>query len=846
MKDSTNIEKQFLDKHASQRRRPAEQGSTEELQQKHGGLTLESAQLAESIVETIREPLLVLDVNLRVIFANKAFYQAFKLTAGDSLGKLIYELGNWEWDIPALRQLLEKILPGNTSFEDLEVKQAFETIGPRTMLLSARRLYKKANKTEMILLAIQDVTERRANEEKIEHLNRVLAAIRQVNQLIVKEKNLDRLLQGICSSLIETRGYHNAWIALLDESSQLVATAEAGQSKTFQSLAKRLAQGHVVPCIRRAFSSSEVVITEDVVQECNHCPLADSYRGRGALTVRLNHQGHLYGFLCVSAPKELLQNVEERNLFQEVADDIAFALHTLELEKVRQRTEKSNALLAAAVEEAAESIVITDSTGTIEYVNPAFERITGYAREEVIGENPRILKSGKHGEQFYKEMWDVLTSGMDWHGHFINKKKDGSLYEEDATISPIKNASGEITHYVGVKRDVTHEVALEKQLRQAQKMEAIGTLAGGIAHDFNNILSAILGYTEMALLSAEEGSGLQADLHEVRNAGLRARDLVNQILLFSRQREEEKRPVKVTPLVKEVIKFLRATLPVTIEIRQQIEASLDTVFADPTQIHQVLMNLCTNASHAMGEERGVLEVRLTNVDLDATSTSKYPGVEPGPYLHLAVSDTGHGMPPEVLQRIFEPYFTTKEKGEGTGLGLAVVHGIVTSLGGVIEVSSEPGKGSSFDIYLPTMKGGEKPEADRIEPIPTGNERILFIDDEEVLARLGKEMLEHLGYEVTIRTSGLEALELFRARPGDFDLVIADTTMPQITGDQLATELGQIRSDIGIILCTGFSDVFTRRRARPANVRAVVRKPLLMREIARAIRSVLDQPLEDVT
>ncbi|MDL1957888.1 MAG: PAS domain S-box protein, partial [Deltaproteobacteria bacterium] len=490
----------------------------------------------------------------------------------------------------------------------------------------------------------------------------------------------------------------------------------------------------------------------------------------------------------------------------------AFALITDITE--RKQTQEERDRLATAIEQAAESVFVTGRDGIIQYVNPAFERLTGYSRKDAIGQNPRILKSGKHDALFYKEMWDTLTRGDAWHGRFINKKKDGSFYEADATISPISDTSGKITNFVSIKRDITHEIELEKQLIQSQKMEAIGTLAGGIAHDFNNILTAIIGYAGLALIEVPKETRLYDDVQGILHAGHRAKDLVQQILTFSRKSEEEKAPVQIRHLVKEALKFLRSSLPATIEIREEIAGEIGNVNANPTQMHQVIMNLCTNASHAMQKKGGILEVGLRNVDFDSYTAARYLDIDPGKYLRLTVSDTGEGMTPDVKKRIFEPYFTTKEKGVGTGMGLSMVHGIVKNHEGTITVYSKPGKGSTFHVYIPLIQEEVKiPEIDKDAFIPTGTEHILFIDDEPVLVDLGKQMFERLGYEVTSRTSSVEALELFKAQPDRFDLVITDMTMPNMMGDKLARELMKIRPDIPIIICTGYSERITEKKAK---------------------------------
>jgi PAS domain S-box-containing protein len=505
----------------------------------------------------------------------------------------------------------------------------------------------------------------------------------------------------------------------------------------------------------------------------------------------------------------------------------------------RKRAEEGRILLATAIEHAAESIIITDTSGTIQYVNPAFEQTTGYRREDAIGRNPRILKSGKHEVAFYRTLWDRLTRGEVWSGRFTNLKKDGTSYEVDETISPVFDISGNITNYVAVKRDVTQEIKLEKQLNQAQKMEAIGTLAGGIAHDFNNILGVIIGYAELAKTHDTHNPRLKRNLEGVLKASNRARELVSQILTLARQSEQQLQPLKLGPVVKEALRFLRASLPSTIEIRQEIWTSSDTVLSNATQVHQILINLCTNAAHSMREKGGILEVSLTEARFDPEDVLLYPDLKPGHYLRLSVSDTGHGVDPSLMERIFDPYFTTKAPGEGTGMGLAVVQGIVKSQGGQVTVYSEVGKGSVFHVFLPRIADRDKREEDTIEPTQHGSERILLIDDEATLANLGKELLESLGYRVVAKTSSVEALQVFCAQPERFDLVITDQTMPDMTGMTLAQKVLQVRPDIPIILCTGYSEQVTKDRAREIGIREFLMKPLIIKDLARTMRRLLD-------
>ncbi len=381
---------------------------------------------------------------------------------------------------------------------------------------------------------------------------------------------------------------------------------------------------------------------------------------------------------------------------------------------------------------------------------------------------------------------------------------------------------------------------LQADLFQAQKMEAIGTLAGGIAHDFNNVLAAIMGFVEMALMDIPESNPVRDNLDQVLKASQRARELVRQILAFSRKDIGLQKTQRLEPLVTECLALIRASLPTSIEIRKRMEAPQGVVSMDATQIQQVLLNLCANAAHAMEQNGGILEIQLREQTIDAEIAGRHHHLEDGPYLRLTVADTGTGITDEVIQRIFDPFFTTKAPGKGTGMGLSVVHGIVRSHGGEVQVESEIGKGSRFHVYLPCAKTAPRSPAEEVKTVATGREHILFVDDEIMLTEMGRQMLERLGYRVTTRTSSVEALEVFRARPHDFDLVISDMTMPNLTGDRLAHSLFDVRPDIPVILCTGFSSLLTEFRAREIGISAYLTKPLSIHELGRTVREVLDR------
>jgi PAS domain S-box-containing protein len=418
----------------------------------------------------------------------------------------------------------------------------------------------------------------------------------------------------------------------------------------------------------------------------------------------------------------------------------------------------------------------------------------------------------------------------------------------DTIINPVFDDKGRVDRLAIFSRDITasklaedERRKLQAQLAQSQKMEAIGTLAGGIAHDFNNILGAIIGYAELMKSFGDSNNGQSAHgLDQILQAGNRARDLVNQILAFSLPGKQSKAPVQVTSITKEVLRFLRSSLPTTIELRHNFEVGPMIIEGDPTQIHQVLMNLCTNSAHAMQELGGVLEIAVAGMNHGPDTEREFPELPHGSYVKLTVRDNGCGIEPEILDSVFDPYFTTKESGKGTGLGLSVVHGIVKSYSGAIRLDSEPGKGTLVTIIFPQAESDVEIKTDSPTPVQGAKEHILLVDDEVALVRLNKQILERLNYTVTARTSSIEALEAFQANPDKFQLVITDMTMPNMTGDILTRELLKIRPDIPVILCTGFSEKISQMKTDQLGARKLLMKPLIIGDLAEAIRQVLDE------
>lgn len=503
-----------------------------------------------------------------------------------------------------------------------------------------------------------------------------------------------------------------------------------------------------------------------------------------------------------------------------------------------RKAEAEKALLSSAVESAAEVVFITDSDGHIQYVNKASESLIGQGRESLIGRGLEGLRDGGRLDALCLQFSEALGRETAWSGRIGVKDERGRPVELALTISPVTDGSGNITHYLAVGRDVGRETQLEAQLRQSQKLEAIGTLAGGIAHDFNNILSAILGYTQLAIAELSDKPDVVRDLGEVLRAGYRAQELVRQILTFSRRSEGEARPVRLDLVVREALKLLRASIPPNVDIQEDVDRSGATVLADEVQLHQVIMNLCTNAYQAMEETGGTLKVILEPVEVDGAFAKASADLAPGRYLRLSVQDTGHGMDAETMEHIFDPFFTTKPQGKGTGLGLATVYGIVRNCGGTITVYSEVGKGTTFHVYFPRIDAEAAVEMEENASAPRGSgERVLLVDDEEAVAELTHRVLARLGYEVLVRRNSKDALAAFQAHPDQFDAVVTDHAMPYMTGLELALEIKSIRTDIPIILMTGFSEGLDKK-ADILGIAAIVRKPFSPLQLAQALHAAL--------
>ena len=565
----------------------------------------------------------------------------------------------------------------------------------------------------------------------------------------------------------------------------------------------------------------------------------DSYCG----TPLFNSEGNIVGNLAIMDQKPLSMSAQDRSLLEVFA---ARAGAELERKRAQEALQESEERYRALYDEAPLMYFTVDSHLRILSVNKFGANILGYTNEELVGQSAMTVVDPEDQEIFCREIEACFTSMNQASQKVFRKiKKDGTRLWVRETSRSIVGPNQEQMLLLSCE-DITDQKRVEdaleqseKQLRHTQKMEAIGTLAGGIAHDFNNILGAILGYSELALTQAKKEPRLISYLEEVLTAGHRAKELVRQILAFSRRSDQEREAVDLNVLVQEALKMVRATLPTTIEIRSTLAMGSAVVFADPTQIHQVIMNLCANAEYSMREHGGLLILTVTSIEVTENSIQEFRELKPGTYLQLTIQDSGQGVSDQVLERIFEPFFTTKSLGEGTGLGLAVVHGIIVGHGGHIAVSSVIGQGTTFSILLPRLDVVLPAQNANTMEWPKGRGNVLFVDDEEVLARWGEQILTHLGYAVVTKTNAHEAVELFQKRPDQFDVVVTDQTMPMMSGEAFARVLLEIRHDIPIVLCTGFSHTMSADKANQLGLKGFLMKPVNGAVLAKTLQKVLE-------
>ncbi len=715
--------------------------------------------------------------------------------------------------------------------------------------------YFRAGMLIAIGIVVAVLSERIASQqEKIRHLNAILRAIRNVNQLLAREKDRGRLLQGICDNLTETRGYHNAWVVLLDKAGGFVMAAEGGLGTLFSPMVEQLRQGNLPHCAGKALEQSDVVVTADPSSECTDCPLSADYAGRSGMTVRLKHDNTLYGLLAVSIPAGLAEDAQEQDLFKEVAGDIAFALHDIELAEQHERAEKSlresESRLTLIMENTSDGINI------IEYdpktyrrrlimCNDRYVEMSGRSREELMATddiNRFVCEIECSSQPFHEQILnDLSAAGM---SSWLRPDGKENLYEW--TAMPIK--VGDKYHIIGVDRDITErkraedeKAKLEAQLRQAVKMEAIGRLAGGIAHDFNNMLAIIQGYADLMLTSMSADDRYRADVESIRTASKRAAILTRQLLAFGRQQTIQPRVLDLNETIAGANQMLQRIIGEDVELAMKPGKDLWRVRADLTQMEeQVITNLVANAREAM-PGGGKLTIELSNITLDEDYAAMHAEATPGDYVMLAVSDTGIGMTKEVISHIFEPFFTTKETTRGSGLGLPIIYGIIKQSGGHIWVSSEPGKGTTFRIYLPRVDApAETVRVREPGPLPRGTETVLVAEDEPLVRDLACRILCEQGYTVLEAGDGKEALlTAGKYADGEIHLLITDVIMPHMSGKDLAEQVKALHPKIKVLFVSGYTNnTVTHHGVLQKGVNFLA-KPFTSGRLIRTARRVLD-------
>jgi PAS domain S-box-containing protein len=688
----------------------------------------------------------------------------------------------------------------------------------------------------------------------VDRLLRALKAYNKCHKVLIRTSDEQQLMNEICRIFIEVGGYRMAWVGIASDDADRTITPVAGwgDDQDFIEMFK-------VSCMNRdlgkgplktAIKTGKPLVVQHLQNDsvCEMCRIRFLQHGFcSSIFLPLSNQGKTFAALIIYSADKSAFDEEEVTLLTNLAADLSYGIAALRLSEENRAAEQQRQLLESVITQMRSGLFVLDHNGLIQYVNPAATNIVGIPVIEMIGKEFRSTVCKEADDAFCEVFVQAVSSTTANSTHFKYQRPDGSALELNLLTWTVHTKNMAEPLRVGMLRDVTHETQLETQLRRAQRMEAIGILAGGIAHDFNNALASIITCTEMALDVAEDNSSLKELLDIILRSGQRGKDLVRQILTFSRQSEQERQEVQLDIIAKECLKLLRSTLPPSIEIRLNIGKELEPVFADPTQMHQIVMNLCTNAVHAMrGRVQGVLELSLENFDPDEDTAACCITLTPGNrYLRMTVQDNGHGMDAETVERIFDPFFSTKGKMEGTGLGLSVIHGIISKLDGGITVKSVVGGGTQFDVYLPAIVSQQTlNQSDTIGEKPSnGAERILLVDDDEDLLFSVTLMLQKLGYNVTSQNDPIKALELFRKAPNSFDLVITDQAMPNLNGIQLAEKIAALQPGMPIILCTGFdptSSYGTDSSGQIAGfITEVAIKPLERHELVQTVRHALD-------
>jgi len=804
------------------------------LLKRHEDALKESLAYAEAVVETVRKPLLVLGADLRVKTANHAFYHTFRVSAHDTEGRLIYHLGDHQWDIPQLRTLLEDVLPANTSFEGFEMEHQFGVVGRKVLLLNARRLRHEDEGTDLILLAIEDITQRkRAEEERLQIETRFTSLVKNIKEHAI--------------FTMDVRGHITSWNV---EAERILGYSEGeilGQSFSLISTPADIEAGAPGEELRIAVETGRAVDEKWHLRKGG-----EEFWALGIVTPTYDAQGEHTGYskilrdmtaqkLAVSDLKRAHQKAETK--VQERTAELGRAKEGLRKEIVEQRRTKeglraSEERYRRIVETTPDGIWTLDTEQRTTFVNAKMAEMLGYTVDEMMDRSlfdfmdeeakPIAVASLERGKNWTEEQLD-----------FKFRRKDGSALWSTVSSAAIME-SGRYDGSLAIVTDITQRNALEQQLRQAQKMEAFGQLAGGVAHDFNNLLTIILGYSELQLESLPPDDANRVLIEAIRDAGGRAALLTRQLLAFCRKQIVQPQVLALNTVVTSAEQMLGRLIGEDMNLTTVLSPGLDRVKVDPGQLEQVIMNLVVNARDAM-PQGGKITIETANVDLDESFSQSHSEVKPGRYVLLAVSDTGCGMSEEVKQRIFEPFFTTKDIGKGTGLGLATVFGIVKQSGGHVGVYSEVGHGTTFKIYLPSVDE-IVPELQKTTVTDTtGTETILVVEDDAALRTMVRLTLQGKGYTLLEAPGGEEAIGLCESHEGPIHLLISDVVMPSMGGQQLGEQIKARRPETRILFVSGYTDdAVVRHGVLQAKVH-FLQKPFTLDALSRKVRALLDMP-----
>jgi len=677
-------------------------------------------------------------------------------------------------------------------------------------------------------------------EERINHLNLVLLSIRNVNQLITREKDRDMLLQGACNNLVENRGYFNVWFVIFNKLEGIIATAEAGLGKDFLLMIERLKSGKLTICGQRALKQSNVVVIKDPLSTCIDCPLSADYAGRGAMTVRLGYEEKIYGLLTASIPRYFTEDEEEQSLFKEVANDIAFAIHSIELEGEQKLEEEalkeSEEKYRLLVENANDAIFIAQNE-IIKFPNPKTEELTGYSAEELV-KIPFINHIHPEDRDMVLNRQKRRLKGEKLPSTYSFRIINRAGEELWVQLNVVLTKWEECPATLNFLRDITPQKRLETQLIQSQKIEAIGTLAGGIAHDFNNLLMGIQGNASLMLLDIDSSHPYYEKLENIEHCVQSGAELTRQLLGFARGGKYEVKPINFNELIKRTSMIFGRTKK-EIKIYSKYQKYIWTVEADSEQIEHVLLNLYVNAWQAM-PEGGELYLQSENVTLLDEEYVRPFNAEPGRYVKISITDTGEGMDEETRKRVFDPFFTTRDMGRGTGLGLASAYGIIRNHGGIINIYSEKGEGTTFNIYLPASEKEVIEEKRLHEEVVKGTETFLLVDDEDMVINVGSKMLKEMGYKVFTARNGKEAIRLYEENKKGIDMVILDMIMPDIGGGEAYDKLKRINLGIKVLLSSGYSIDGQAKKILERGCDGFIQKPFNMKQLSQKIRIILDK------